>query len=223
MSEHITLHASDGHALSAYVAHPEGDPIAGLVVIQEIFGVNAHIRSVADGYAKDGFLAVAPALFDRIQPGIELAYEGPDMQTAMSLVPKLDPEKSLADIAAAIDYAAASTGKKVGVIGYCFGGTMAWLAATRLHPAAAVGYYAGRIADYAEESPTAPVMLHFGRQDTHIPAEGVQKLHALHPQVEIHWYDAGHGFNCDARASYNAAAAALARQRSLQFLKKHLA
>jgi carboxymethylenebutenolidase len=223
MSEYATLRAADGHELSAYVARPQGDPIAGLVVIQEVFGVNPHIRSVADGYAKDGFLAVAPALFDRIQPGIELAYEGPDMQTAMSLVPKLDPEKALADVAAAIDFAAGATGKKVGVIGYCFGGTMAWLAASRLHPAAAVGYYAGRIGNYAAETPTAPVMLHFGRQDAHIPAADVERAHALHPEVEIHWYDAGHGFNCDARASYNAATANLARQRSLSFLKQHLA
>jgi carboxymethylenebutenolidase len=193
------------------------------VVVQELFGVNPHIRSVADGYAKDGFLAVAPALFDRIQPGIELGYEGADMETAMSLIPKLDAEKALADIAAAYEYAAKTTGKKVGVVGYCFGGTLAWVAAARLHPAAAVGYYGGRIGSYVGEKPTAPVMLHFGKQDTHIPAEEVKKVHAAHPEVEIYWYDAGHGFNCDARASYNAAAAKEARQRSLAFLKKHLA
>jgi carboxymethylenebutenolidase len=223
MSEYVKLSAADGHELSAYAARPEGEPIAGLVVVQEIFGVNAHIRSVADGYAKDGFLAVAPALFDRIQPGVELGYEGADMQTAMSLVPKLDAEKALADVAAAMEFAAKETGKKVGVIGYCFGGTLAWMAACRLHPAAAVGYYGGRIGNYAGETPAAPVMLHFGKQDTHIPAEDVEKVHAAHPEVEIYWYDAGHGFNCDARASYNAAAAREARERSLGFLKKHLA
>jgi carboxymethylenebutenolidase len=203
--------------------HPAGEPIAGLVVVQEIFGVNPHIRSVADGYAKDGFLAVAPALFDRIQPGIELGYEGADLQTAMGLIPKLDAEKALADIAAAYEYAAKTTGKKVGVVGYCWGGTLAWVTAARLHPAAAVGYYGGRIGDYIGEKPSAPVMLHFGKQDTHIPAEEVAKVHAAHPEVEIYWYDAGHGFNCDARSSYNAAAAKEARQRSLAFLKKHLA
>jgi carboxymethylenebutenolidase len=138
MSEYVTLRAADGQQLSAYVARPQGDPIAGLVVVQEIFGVNPHIRSVADGYAADGFLAVAPALFDRIQPGVELAYEGADMQTARSFIPLLDIDKSLADVAAAIDFAAAATGKKVGVIGYCYGGTLAWLAATRHHPAVAV-------------------------------------------------------------------------------------
>jgi len=223
MSEYVTLTALDGHKLGAYIARPAGDPIAGLVVVQEIFGVNAHIRSVADGYAKDGFLTIAPALFDRIQPGIELKYEGEDMKTGMSLAQKLVPDLSLSDIGAAIEFACSSTGKKVGIIGYCYGGTMAWLAATRLHPEAAVGYYGGHIAHYADETPTAPVMLHFGKQDAHIPAEGVEKVHAAHPEVEIYWYDAGHGFNCDARASYNAEAAKLARERSLEFLKKYLA
>jgi carboxymethylenebutenolidase len=223
MSEYVTLGAADGHELSAYVARPEGEPLAGLVVGQEIFGVNAHIRRVTDGWAKDGFLAVTPAIFDRIQPGIELGYEGEDLQTAMSLIPKLDPEKALLDVAAAMEYAAGATGKKAGVVGYCFGGSMAWLAATRLGAKAAVGYYGGRIAQYAEETPGCPVMLHFGRQDAHIPAEDVEKVHRAHPEVEIYWYEAGHGFNCDARGSYNAAAAAEARTRSLGFLKKHLA
>jgi carboxymethylenebutenolidase len=223
MSEYVTLTAEDGHEFSAYVARPEGEPVGGLVVVQEIFGVNAHIRSVADGYAKDGFLAVAPALFDRVQRGVELGYEGPDRQTAMSFVPKLDFAKSVADIAAALKYAAGESGKKAGVVGYCFGGTLAWLAATRLHPAAAVGYYGGRIGNFAGESPTAPVMLHFGRLDTHIPAEEVEKVRTSNPQVEIHWYDAGHGFNCNPRPSYNAEAAQLARERSLLFLKSHLA
>jgi carboxymethylenebutenolidase len=223
MSESVSLRAADGHHFSAYVARPAGEPMAGLVVIQEIFGVNAHIRSVADGFANDGFLAVAPALFDRIKPGIELGYEGPDLQTAMSLIPKINPEKSVVDMGAAIDYAAQSTGKKVGVVGYCFGGTLAWLSATRLHPAAVVGYYGGRIGNYAAETPHCPVMLHFGRLDTHIPAEEVEKVNSAHPEVEIFWYDAGHAFNCDARASYNAAAAKQARRRTLQFFSKHLA
>ena len=222
MSEFVTLHAADGHDLSAYVARPEDEPIAALVVVQEVFGVNAHIRSVADGYAKDGFLAIAPALFDRIERGVELAYDGPDMQKAMSFIPKLDMDKAVADVAAAVDFAAKATGKKVGVIGYCWGGTLAWIAACRLPVAAAVGYYGGRIGNYAGETPAAPVMLHFGKQDTHILAAEVEKVHAAHPEVEIYWYDAGHGFNCDARASYSAAAAQEARVRSLEFLKKHL-
>ena len=174
MGEFVTLKAADGHELSAYVARPAGEPVAGLVVVQEIFGVNPHIRSVADGYAKDGFLAVAPALFDRIERGVELGYEGADRERAMTFIPKLDVEKSLADIAAAMDFAATATSKKVGVIGYCFGGTLAWVAAARLHPAAAIGYYGGRIGNYAGEAVTAPVMLHFGKQDAHIPPEEVE-------------------------------------------------
>jgi carboxymethylenebutenolidase len=205
------------------VARPAVEPVAGLVVVQEIFGVNAHIRAVTDGWAKDGFLAIAPAVFDRIEPGVDLGYEGLDMQRAMTFIPKLDVEKALLDAGAAMEYAASATGKKVGVIGYCFGGTVAWLAATRLGASAAVGYYGGRIAQYAAENPGCPVMLHFGREDAHIPAEEVEKVQSLHPEAEIYWYQAGHGFSCDARGSYNAAAAKHARERSLAFLKTKLA
>jgi carboxymethylenebutenolidase len=223
MAETVILKASDGHEMDAYVAHPQGEPIAALVVTQEIFGVNAHIRSIADGYAKDGFLAVAPALFDRVEKGVELTYDGTDSQKGMALLQKLDIAKSLLDVDAALRYVHAETGLKAGVIGYCFGGLLAWLSATRLHPDAAVGYYAGRIGNYAEEKPLVPVQLHFGRLDTHIPAEQVEKVHAAHPEVEINWYEnAGHGFNCDMRASYNAEAAALARAKALPFLKEHL-
>jgi carboxymethylenebutenolidase len=222
MMEYVTLKAADGHEFRAYVARPDGEPVAGLVVVQEIFGVNAHIRAVADGYAKDGFLAVAPALFDRIERGVELGYEGADMQRAVSFVPKLDAEKSLLDVAAAVEFAGSATGKRVGVVGYCFGGTMAWLAAARLRVAAAVGYYGGRISNYAGETLAAPVMLHFGKQDAHIPAEEVAKIRTAHPEVEIYWYDAGHGFNRDVGASYSKEAAHEARERSLTFLKKHL-
>jgi carboxymethylenebutenolidase len=209
--------------LSAYVARPKGQPTAGLVVVQEIFGVNPHIRSVADGYAKDGFLTIAPALFDRIERNVELGYEGADREKAMGLMGKLDTDKALADVAAAMNYAIGDACKKTGVIGYCFGGTLAWLAAARLRPAAVVGYYGGRIGNYAAEKPSAPVMLHFGKQDAHIPPEEVDKIHVAHPEVEIYWYDAGHGFNCDARASYDPAAAKEARERSLTFLKAKLA
>jgi carboxymethylenebutenolidase len=223
MSEYVKLHAADGHELSAYVARPSGEPFAALVIVQEIFGVNAHIRAVADGYARDGFLAVAPALFDRVERGVELGYDGADAEKARSFIPKLDIDKGVADVQAAIEFAAADSGKKVGVIGYCYGGTLAWLAATRLRPAAAVGYYGGQIAKFADEKPLVPVMLHFGKQDAHIPAEAIEKVHLAHTEVEIYWYEAGHGFNCDARASYNATAAEQARERSLAFLRRHLA
>jgi carboxymethylenebutenolidase len=223
MSEHTTLKAEDGHQLDAYVARPAGEPIAALVVLQEIFGVNAHIRSVADGYAKDGFLAVAPALFDRIERGVELKYEGEDMQKAMALSKKLNMDEMLKDTRAAIDYAQTQSGKKTGVIGYCLGGSIAWLCACRFKIDAAVGYYGGYIAQFAGEQPKCPVMLHFGKKDNHIPLEAVEKIRAAHPEVQIYLYDAGHGFNCDERASYDPESARIARERSLAFLKKHLA
>jgi carboxymethylenebutenolidase len=223
MSETVKLKAADGHELDAYVARPAGEPIAGLVVVQEIFGVNRHIRSIADGYARDGFLAVAPALFDRVERKVELAYDGPDTQKGVAILQKLDNETALEDVDTALQYVRQQTRKKSGVIGYCLGGLLAWLSASRLHPDAAVGYYAGRIGNFASEKPTAPVQLHFGKLDTHIPVEQVEKVHAAHPEVEIHWYEnAGHGFNCDMRTSYNPEAAALARTRAIAFLRSRL-
>lgn len=223
MSETVKLTAVDGHQLDAWLARPSGPPIAGLVVIQEIFGVNQHIRSVADSYARDGFLAIAPALFDRVEHNVELPYEGPEARRGMELMQKLSIDDALLDVDAALQYVRKETGRKSGVIGYCFGGLLAWLSATRLHPNAAVGYYAGGIGRYASETPHAPAQLHFGKLDTHIPAEQADKVRAAHPEVEIHWYEnAGHGFNCDMRSSYNPQAAAEARTRALAFLEKHL-
>lgn len=222
MSEKVRLTAADGHQFEAYVAKPQGEPIAGLVVVQEIFGVNKHIRSVADGYAKDGFLAIAPALFDRYERGVDIGYEGADMEKAMSFFPRLDIDAAVRDTAAALDYARTQTRKKSGVIGYCFGGSIAWLSATRLKPDVAVGYYGGLIAKFVGEEPKAPVMLHFGKKDQHISQEDVDKIAATHPKVQIYRYDADHGFNCDARASFNAESAKLARSRSLDFLTKNL-
>ncbi len=223
MDENVKLKADDGHELDAYISRPAGEPIAGLVVLQEAFGVNRHIRSVADGYAMDGFLAIAPALFDRIERGVELGYEAEDAQRGIALARQSNPVDNVKDIAAALQYVREKGGRKVGVIGYCYGGTMAWLAATRLAPAAAVGYYGGHIAHFATETPLAPVLLHFGKLDQHIPKEDVDRVQAMQPEVSIFWYEAGHGFNCNDRASYKADAAKLARERSLEFLKKHLA
>jgi carboxymethylenebutenolidase len=227
-SKVVKITASDGHELDAYVATPEGAPVGALVVIQEIFGVNAHIRRVADGYAKDGFVVVAPALFDRFEKGVELAYEGADMQKAVGFYQKLDSVKALKDVAAAFGLAKES-GKAVGVIGYCYGGFMSWLSATRgenekMQPACCVGYYAGGIGSVAKEEPSCPVLLHFGGKDSHIGPEQIEAVREAHPEVTIYVYeDAEHGFNCDARASYNADAAKLARERSLAFLKENIA
>jgi carboxymethylenebutenolidase len=222
MGNHIKLRAADGHEFDAYVAHPSGAPIGGLIVLQEAFGVNSHIRSVADEYAKDGFLAIAPALYDRLERCVELGYEGQDRERGIALARQSNHDDVVKDIAAALEYARQQTSRKVGVIGYCFGGTMAWLSATRLDPNAAVGYYGGQISRYAAEAKHCPVMLHFGKLDQHIPRAEVDKVKAAHPDVVVHWYDAGHGFNTSDRASYNADAAKLARERSLEFLKKNL-
>jgi carboxymethylenebutenolidase len=222
MSETIQIQASDGHSLDAYVARPVGEPIGGLVVIQEIFGVNAHIRDVADGYAKHGFLAIAPALFDRIGKGIELGYEGEDRVKAMEYFKKLNFDNAIMDIDAALGWARENSGKKAGVIGYCAGGTLAWLSATRLSPYVAVGYYAGAIDRFASETPKVPVMLHFGSLDTHIPKEAVDKVAKAHPEVEIFWYEAGHAFNRNVGLSYDPEAAQLAQERSLAFLNESL-
>ncbi|MFZ0633667.1 MAG: dienelactone hydrolase family protein [Acidobacteriaceae bacterium] len=224
MGEHVKLRAADGFELDAYVARPAGVPVAGLVVVQEAFGVNHHIREVTDEWAADGFLAVAPALFDRVERGVELGYEPETLQKAMGLIQKGNPDDRVQDVAAALDYGRSETGKKVGVIGYCLGGSMAWLAATRLNPDAAVGYYGSQIPKYAGEDLHAPVMLHFGAEDTHIPKDEIEaKVAAVHPEVPIYFYaGAGHGFNTSDRASYNPEAAKLARERSLEFLRGKL-
>lgn len=221
MGEKIKLKAVDGHEFDAYVARPEKTPQAGLVVIQEAFGVNAHIRRVTDSYAQDGFLAIAPAMFDRVERGVELGYEGADRQKGISLARQIDHGDAVKDVSTTLEYLRSQKVSNCGVIGYCFGGTIAWLAATRLDANVVVGYYGGQIARYAHENPRCPVMLHFGTLDKHIPKSEIDRVQNLHPNVQIFWYDADHGFNCDDRASYDPEAAKLARERSLEFLRKH--
>jgi carboxymethylenebutenolidase len=229
MGEWIKLTADDGQEPRAYVAHPAGEPIGALVVVQEIFGVNASIRGVADDYAGEGFLAIAPALMDRIEPGVELGYGEADMKRAFSeFYPKLKPEVSLLDIAAAFHHAK-QAGKATGVLGFCYGGLTTWLAATRgedlkMQPDCCVGYYAGGIGKFAAEELVCPVMLHFGAEDTHIGSDQIEAVRAAHPEVEIYLYDGvGHAFANPDRPSYDVGAAALARERSLAFLKAKLA
>src|SRR6202161_3280540 len=222
MSKVVKLQASDGHELDAYVAQPDGKPWGGLVVVQEIFGVNQHIRSVADRFAQEGFYAVAPALFDRVQRNLELTDAGEDMQKGMAAAQKINIDDAVKDVDAALRYAVKETGKPAGVVGYCYGGTLAWLSATRLSAGAAVGYYGGHIARFAEEKPRVPVMLHFGKQDAHIPETDVAKVKAAHPEVEIYWYDTGHAFNNDTRANYNEKASKEALTRTLAFFNRYL-
>lgn len=221
MGEFVQLTASDGHVLDAYRAEPAGTPKGALVVIQEIFGVNSHIREVCDGYAKDGYVCIAPALFDRAGKNIELGYGPEDQETGKATRGKLGWDDVLKDVAAA--RAAVQDVGGVGILGYCFGGSVAWLGATRMDFRCAVAYYGGNIADFADEKPNCPAICHFGADDKNIPLEKVEKIKQARPEVTVYVYDgAGHGFNCNQRGSYNEAASSLARQRTLEFLAKHL-
>ncbi len=221
MGRTIELTAADGHKFAAYRADPAGKARGALVVIQEIFGVNGHMRRVTDGFADEGYVAIAPALFDRAKRGVELGYDQGGMTAGRELRAGLGDDEPLRDIQATINEA--SGAGKVGVIGYCWGGSLAYLAATRLDGlACAVGYYGGAIAAHAEEKTRVPVMLHFGETDQSIPMSDVEKVRAAHPEIALYVYPAGHGFNCDERGSYHAASAKQALGRSLDFLRQHL-
>ncbi len=221
MSETLTLTAGDGHRFDAYRAAPKGKPRGAVVVIQEIFGANRHIRHVADGYAAAGYVAVAPALFDRVERHVDLGYDQPAMQAGVALRSKIPLEAALADVQAAIDYARQFG--KVAVVGYCWGGSLSFLAATRLAGLnCAIGYYGSMIPAHAQEVPKVPTILHFGERDHGIPMTGVEAVKAVRPEVAVHVYDAEHGFNCDERASYDAASAKLALERTLAFIGEHV-
>jgi carboxymethylenebutenolidase len=222
MGKMIELKASDGHQLAAYRADPAGKPRGGIVVIQEIFGVNSHIKQVADGYAADGYVAIAPAMFDRVQKNVDLGYTPEDIAKGREIRGKVTNDMAVKDAEAAVK--AASSAGKVGIVGYCWGGLVAWLAAAKIPGlSAAVPYYGGGILDNANLEPKVPLMGHFGDKDQHIPVEGVKKLgEKLKPKHQIFVYEADHGFNCDQRGSYNAPAAKQARQRTLDFFRKHV-
>jgi carboxymethylenebutenolidase len=221
MGSWIELKPEGGAPISAWRADPAGKPRAGVVVIQEIFGVNDHIRAVADRFAAEGYLAVAPALFDHIEKGFDVGYDPESRAKGIAIVGKVDFEQVLRDVAAAI--AVAAEAGKVGIVGYCFGGSVAWAGAGRLPGlSAAVGYYGGQVIAMKAMTPKVPTMLHFGEKDEHIPLAGVKEVAALHPDVPVHIYPSGHGFNCDQRASYDAASAALASTRTLEFFREHL-
>ena len=221
--QNVTLKAEDGHSLSAYRAAPAGKPKAGLVIIQEIFGVNSHIKKVSDGFAADGYVALAPAIFDRAERSFETGYQPADIERGRGVRGKIDINDMIKDIRAAVGSLAAE-GLKVGVVGYCLGGTLAWLAATRIKGVScAVSYYGGGIAETATEKPLCPVVFHFGETDQSIPPDHHAKIRAAHPELPLHVYPtAGHGFNCDERGAFHAPSAALARTRTMEFLAKHL-
>lgn len=222
MGQMIELKAADGFAFSAYRAEPAGKPRGGVVVIQEIWGVNDHIRKVADGYAADGYVAVAPAIFDRVERDVMMdPYTAETRQRGFGLMQKVDIDNALKDIAAAV--ASVAPAGKVGVVGYCFGGRLAWLSASRVAGvAASVPYYGGGIPGLAAEQPKCPVMLHFGERDAHIPVASVEEFKQAHPALPVHLYAADHGFNCDQRESGDAPAAKLARERTIEFLRQQV-
>lgn len=222
MGQTVKLTAADGFELDAYRADPAGTPKGAVVIIQEIFGVNKHIKEVCDGYAADGYVAIAPALFDRVEKGMELGYDPESQETGKSTRGKLNWDDSLADAQAAAE--AVRDAGKVAIIGYCFGGSVAWLAATRGNFDAAVSYYGGNAADFADEKPKCPIICHIGTEDRGIGPEKVEKIKSAQPDVPVYMYEgAGHGFNCDHRGSYHEESAKLARQRTLDFLAEHIA
>jgi carboxymethylenebutenolidase len=223
MGRKTQITSGDGFTLDAWVAEPEGTPKGAVVVIQEVFGVNDHIREVTDGYAAEGYWAIAPQIFDRIERDVELGYGPEDMETAIDLaLRKLDRTKALEDVQAAIGEAGQHG--KVGVVGYCFGGLLTWLAACDLKGvAAASSYYGGGLVGEAGRMPKCPVIMHFGDMDAHIPMSDVDKIRDAHPDMSVFVYHADHGFNCDHRASYDAEAAKLAKQRTLAFFAEKLA
>ena len=226
MGQFIDLTAKDGFTFPAYVAEPTGTPRGAVVVVPEIFGVNSHICSVADGYAADGYLAVAPSTFHRVKPGVELGYSDDDMKTGFgykTAVEALPAPGVLQDLEAAIAYA--SKAGKVGIVGYCWGGLLVWRAAALLPGlAAAAPYYGGGMTTPEESArqPKVPVLAQFGNRDHWIPLDTIEAFKKAHPEVDVHVYEADHGFNCDQRGSYNAAAAKPARERVLAFFAKHV-
>ncbi|WP_315836279.1 dienelactone hydrolase family protein [Bradyrhizobium prioriisuperbiae] len=222
MGQNIKLTASDGFQLGAYRADPTTTPKAAVVVVQEIFGVNSHIRNVCDRFAVQGYTAIAPAIFDRIEPNFQSGYSPDEVTVARKFVASPDWDAFLRDTQAAID-AVKSVGP-VGVIGFCLGGSVAFLAATRLGGlTSAIGYYGGAVTRFSDETPKVPTLLHYGEKDSGIPLSDVEIVRAKRPDVDIFVYDnAQHGFNCDERASYDKASADIARERSLGFFAKHL-
>jgi carboxymethylenebutenolidase len=220
MGRKLKLKAADGFELGAYRADPSGRPRGRVVVIQEIFGVNSHIRSVCDRLADAGYVALAPQVFDRVERDFESGYTPDEVAHARTFIPKLNWDKVMADTEAAIDEL-----KKEGavaIMGFCLGGSVSWIAATKFGGlAAAVCYYGGQIMQHIGKQPRCPVQMHFGALDTHIPVSDVEIMKQKQPQAEIYIYQhAGHGFHCDERGSYDQPSSRIAWERTLGFLKR---
>ncbi len=222
MGKHFSLTAADKHQLGAYRADPKGAPKGGIVVVQEIFGVNQHIRAVCDRFANEGYVAVAPALFDRSQRNFECGYTPPEIENARKFVAKPDWDAMLRDTDAAIKEI--KSAGPLAIVGFCMGGTIAFLAAARLAGlSAAIAYYGGRIVAFADEKPKCPTQMHFGATDHSISLADIEIIKQKRSDCEIFVYqDAGHGFHCDERGSYHQPSRDLAWERTTAFLKKHM-
>jgi carboxymethylenebutenolidase len=218
MGRNIQVTAADGHVFSAHLAEPAGKPRGGIVVIQEIFGVTRHIRDVTEQYAAAGYLAVAPALFDRVEREVDVPYSDPPK--GFGYVKALNNDQVMLDIQAAADHV--KSAGKVGVVGYCWGGQIAFLAAARVNIDAAIAYYGGGIHQQLAHVPRVPVMFHFGEKDTHIPQSAVGEISKAYPSGIYHLYPAGHGFNCTDRASFDSQCAKLAFDRSVEFFHQYI-
>jgi carboxymethylenebutenolidase len=222
MGDFTPIMARDGHEFRAYLSAPKDTrPKGAILVIQEIFGVNSHIRAVTDSFAAAGYIAIAPSLFDRIRMGIEMGYTDKEMQEGRGYVAQLKPDQTLKDLSAAL--AIVKHAGRVGAVGYCWGGRMAYLAAGELPLSCSVVYYGGGITQILDKKPKCPMMYHFGERDKHITPDDVAKIKAANPEGQFYLYAADHGFNCDQRGSYDAPSAALARNRTLEFFAQYVA
>ena len=220
MGENIQLTAADGQSLSAYRADPVGAPKGGIVVVQEIFGVNGHIRDVCDKLAAEGYTAMAPALFDRIRPGIELGYTEEALNEGFGYMQQAGFETTLVDIGAAADVLRQSG--KVGLVGFCWGGQLAWLSSKGSDVDCAAAYYGVAVHQTLDPAPKVPVLLHFADNDSFVPADAADQVRAHYPDLPVHSYAANHGFNCDQRPDYDEESAKLAMARTLAFFAEHV-
>ena len=216
MGQNIALTASDGHTLGAYLCEPEGGCKGSVIVVQEIFGVNVHIRDVAERFSAVGYKTIAPALYDRLETGFQTGYEPDDISRGLNL--KNTANKNLDGVMADMEaaYAAVSDTGKVGVTGFCWGGFVVWLAACRMNIQAAAGYYGGGIIDFVDEKPKCPTVLHFGERDHSISLDDVNMIVKTHPGVVVNIYEADHGFHCDMRGSFDPRAANIAGMRTIR-------
>lgn len=213
----ITLKSGDGADIDFYHVEAQGARKGGLVCVMEIFGVTDHIKDVCDAWAKDGLEVVSPALYDRVEKNFQASYSPDDIQKGLALRTRTSTENNIQDVQTGIDFLKERNAGPVYITGYCYGGTVSWVAACRCTGlAAAAGYYGGGIGDHITEKPKCPTILHFGEHDKGIPMTTVRKIEAAHPDVPVYVYDAGHGFQSDRRTDYNEACAKLAKQRCLE-------